>query len=45
MVLAQALVALHGTLLFFCSGHFSEFAGLHYTAGALLLDPHLTHAC
>ena len=34
VLLAHAHAAMLGTLLFFCTGHFSEFAGLHYTAGA-----------
>ena len=29
-------LTLGGTYLFFCTGHFCEFAGLQYTAGALL---------
>jgi len=28
------VVTLGGTYLFFCTGHFCEFAGLQYTAGA-----------
>ncbi len=27
-------LTLGGTYLFFCTGHFCEFAGLQYTAGA-----------
>ncbi len=29
------LWSLHALQLFFCTGHFCEFAGLQYTAGAL----------
>ena len=28
-----AMASVYGTQLFHCTGHFSEFAGLHYTAG------------
>ena len=32
---AGALWSLYGLQLFFCTGHFCEFAGLQYTAGQL----------
>ena len=35
VLLVCALGPLYATQMFHCTGHFSEFAGLHYTAGAL----------
>ena len=39
---AAALWSLHGLQLFFCTGHFCEFAGLQYTAGAPLQPADIT---
>lgn len=33
ILLACAIGSLYASQMFFCTGHFNEFAGLHYTAG------------